>query len=58
MPNRFSFSAWLFLRVLAVIYAIALVSFAVQWSGLIGPHGRALQQRFERFDIVRNGRLP
>ncbi len=39
MPNRFSFSAWLFLRVLAVIYAIALVSFAVQWSGLIGPHG-------------------
>lgn len=39
MPNRFSFSAWLFLRVLAVVYAIALVSFAVQWSGLIGPNG-------------------
>ncbi|MBS0664577.1 MAG: lipase maturation factor family protein [Verrucomicrobia bacterium] len=39
MNNRFSFSAWLFLRALAVIHAIALVSFAVQWRGLIGPHG-------------------
>jgi lipase maturation factor 1 len=38
-PSTFAFSAWLFLRLLAVVHAIAFVSFWTQLSGLIGPQG-------------------
>jgi hypothetical protein len=37
--NRFAFSAWLFLRLLALIHLIAFASFWMQLAGLIGPHG-------------------
>ncbi len=35
----FSFAAWLFLRLLAIIHVIAFVSCWVQLEGLIGPRG-------------------
>ncbi len=38
-PARFAATQWVFLRVLAVIYAIAFGSLAVQIKGLIGEHG-------------------
>ncbi len=38
-PARFDFTQWIFLRLLAVIYAIAFASLAVQITGLIGPRG-------------------
>jgi hypothetical protein len=38
-PARFAATQWIFLRALAVIYAIAFGSIAVQVSGLIGTHG-------------------
>ena len=38
-PARFAATQWIFLRVLAVIYAIAFGSLAVQIKGLIGEHG-------------------
>jgi predicted DCC family thiol-disulfide oxidoreductase YuxK len=38
-PARFFATQWIFLRALAVIYAIAFGSLAVQVSGLIGRHG-------------------
>ena len=40
-PARFARVQWLFLRLLAVIYAIAFASLAVQVTGLIGAHGIA-----------------
>lgn len=48
--NRFGFSAWLFLRLLAVIYLIAFASAWSQLAGLIGPHG--LMPAQEYFDAV------
>ncbi|MDB6095390.1 MAG: hypothetical protein JWM32_2952 [Verrucomicrobia bacterium] len=51
MPNRFSFSAWLFLRALALIYLVAFVSFWTQSAGLVGPHGILPAQDY--FDAVR-----
>ncbi|MDB6168932.1 MAG: hypothetical protein JWM88_1796 [Verrucomicrobia bacterium] len=48
--NRFSFGAWLFLRALAAIYAIAFVSFWRQSAGLVGPNGILPAQPF--FDAV------
>ena len=38
-PVRFAGTQWLFLRVLAVIYAIAFASLGVQITGLIGEQG-------------------
>jgi predicted DCC family thiol-disulfide oxidoreductase YuxK len=38
-PARFGATQWVFLRVLAVIYAVAFGSLAVQIKGLIGEHG-------------------
>ncbi len=38
-PARFTGTQWLFLRVLAVIYAIAFASLGVQITGLIGEQG-------------------
>lgn len=38
-PARFARTAWIFLRLLAAIYAIAFASLAVQVSGLIGEQG-------------------
>jgi lipase maturation factor 1 len=38
-PARFWATQWIFLRALAVIYAVAFGSLAVQVSGLIGAHG-------------------
>jgi predicted DCC family thiol-disulfide oxidoreductase YuxK len=38
-PARFDATQWVFLRVLAVIYAVAFGSLAVQIKGLIGEHG-------------------
>ncbi len=38
-PARFEATQWLFVRALAVIYAIAFASFATQVTGLIGSHG-------------------
>ncbi|MES2694361.1 MAG: lipase maturation factor family protein [Verrucomicrobiota bacterium] len=37
--NRFATSAWLFLRLLALVHLVAFVSFWVQLPGLVGPHG-------------------
>ena len=38
-PARFAITQWLFLRALAVIYAIAFLSLAPQITGLIGTQG-------------------
>jgi predicted DCC family thiol-disulfide oxidoreductase YuxK len=38
-PTRFIATQWLFVRVLALIYAVAFASFATQVSGLIGARG-------------------
>ena len=38
-PARFAATQWIFLRVLAVIYAVAFGSLAVQIKGLMGEHG-------------------
>jgi len=38
-PARFARTAWIFVRLLAAIYAIAFASLAVQVSGLIGEQG-------------------
>ncbi len=38
-PARFAVTQWLFLRALAVIYAIAFASLAVQVKGLVGSQG-------------------
>ena len=38
-PARFGATQWVFLRMLAVIYAIAFASLAVQITGLIGQRG-------------------
>lgn len=38
-PARFAITQWVFLRMLAVIYAIAFVSLAVQIKGLLGAEG-------------------
>jgi lipase maturation factor 1 len=35
----FVFSRWLFLRLLGIVYLIALVSLGVQMNGLVGSHG-------------------
>ena len=37
--NRFATSAWLFLRLLALVHLVAFVSFWVQLPGLVGPRG-------------------
>src|SRR5688572_24484519 len=37
--NTFAIGAWLFLRLLAIVYLIAFVSLWVQVEGLIGPDG-------------------
>ncbi|HEY1109852.1 MAG TPA: lipase maturation factor family protein, partial [Opitutaceae bacterium] len=39
MQNRFSTSAWLFLRLLALVHLTAFLSFWVQLSALVGPKG-------------------
>lgn len=39
LSGRFTFGAWLFLRLLALVHLIAFVSFWVQLDGLIGPRG-------------------
>jgi predicted DCC family thiol-disulfide oxidoreductase YuxK len=38
-PSRFAATQWIFLRVLAAIYAAAFGSLAVQIRGLVGEHG-------------------
>src|SRR5437763_1786029 len=48
--NRFGFSAWLFLRLLGVVYVIAFASAWTQIAGLVGPHGLLPAQEF--FDAV------
>jgi len=37
--DEYRLSAWLFLKLLAVIYFVAFLSLAVQITGLVGPHG-------------------
>src|SRR5687768_12777405 len=37
--GRFAFSAWLFLRLLAIVHLVAFTSLWVQLEGLIGPNG-------------------
>ena len=37
--DQFSFAAWLFLRLLALVHLIAFASYWMQFAGLIGPHG-------------------
>lgn len=39
MSSPFAFTEWLFVRLLAVVYFIAFVSFGVQAAGLIGAQG-------------------
>lgn len=48
--NRFGFGAWLFLRLLGLVYLIAFASTWAQLAGLIGPHGLLPAQDF--FDAV------
>ncbi len=48
--NTFALSAWLFLRLLAVIYVLAFASAWTQLAGLIGPQGLLPAQPF--FDAV------
>jgi hypothetical protein len=38
-PARFALTSWIFVRILAVIYAIAFGSLSVQITGLLGAHG-------------------
>ena len=38
-PPRYDLVAFLFLRLLALIYLAAFLSFGMQWQGLIGSHG-------------------
>ncbi|PYT10356.1 MAG: hypothetical protein DMG59_28995, partial [Acidobacteria bacterium] len=38
-PARFASTQWLFLRLLAIVYAIAFASLGVQVDGLIGSRG-------------------
>jgi hypothetical protein len=38
-PHSFTLGPRIFLRVLAVIHAVAFLSFWSQWRGLLGPHG-------------------
>jgi len=38
-PPRYDFVAWLFLRILGLVYLSAFVSFGTQAMGLIGSHG-------------------
>lgn len=38
-PLRYQFTAWLFLRLLGLVYLIAFISFAVQSKALIGADG-------------------
>jgi predicted DCC family thiol-disulfide oxidoreductase YuxK len=38
-PARFAATQWVFVRLLAIVYAIAFVSMGVQVLGLIGSHG-------------------
>jgi hypothetical protein len=38
-PARFALTQWIFVRLLAVIYAIAFGSLTVQIAGLLGSHG-------------------
>jgi lipase maturation factor 1 len=45
-PTRFGATQWLFLRALALIYAVAFGSLAFQVSGLIGEHGLVPVTRF------------
>lgn len=47
----FGFSAWLFLRLLALVHLAAFASFWVQLEGLIGPGGLLPATRY--FDAVR-----
>ena len=59
----FAFGAWLFLRVLAVIHAIAFISFWVQLDGLVGPRGLLPAERFfgavhDRFGASAFAQLP
>jgi len=44
--TRFNATQWLFLRALALIYAVAFGSLALQVSGLIGEHGVVPVTRF------------
>ena len=44
--NRFTFSAWFFLRLLGLIHLIAFVSLWTQLAGLVGPHGLLPAQTF------------
>ena len=49
-PNRFTFAAWLFLRLLALVHFVAFASFWLQLEGLIGPRGLLPAARY--FDAV------
>jgi lipase maturation factor 1 len=55
-PARFERTQWLFLRLLALIYAIAFASFGLQVTGLIGEHGIAPAQEFFKALGVELGR--
>lgn len=44
--NRFAFSAWLFLRLLALVHFVAFASFWSQLNGLVGPNGLLPAARF------------
>ena len=45
-PDRFAATQWLFLKLLAAVYAIAFASLAVQVKGLIGQRGIAPAAEF------------
>lgn len=44
--GRFSFSATVFLRLLALTYLVAFASYWLQLDGLVGPHGLLPAERF------------
>lgn len=39
VPPEYTSTSWLFLRLLAIVYLVAFVSWGVQWPGLIGNDG-------------------
>ncbi|OOZ40497.1 hypothetical protein BOW53_07560 [Solemya pervernicosa gill symbiont] len=53
----YQLTGWLFLRLLALIYASAFVSLTVQIEGLVGPSGILPMGEFLNFQFIRQGGL-
>lgn len=63
IDERYQVTSWLFLKLLAMVYAIAFASIAVQITGLVGENGilpfaELLQQTKQQYGIAAWWRLP